>query len=127
MAKRNAKMPASVQERILALRFELAQLQDDLQVREICDTWPKNYFAAKDAGDGADFGRYDYNITRQNRANLSAEIWIRAVILHLNEHILHNPMKVALVELPAGRLTVDKKERFVRMQLEHLLGSGAAI
>jgi hypothetical protein len=121
MAKRSAKTPATVQERILALRFELAQLQDDLQVREICDTWPKNYFAAKDAGDGADFGRYDYNNARQNRANLSAELWIRAVMLHLNECILNNQLKAALVELPAARYSVAKKEEYVRMQLERLL------
>jgi len=127
MAKHSAKAPAvSVAEKILNLRREIALLEDDLLVRELYDTFSKSYVDDSKNRYGQPFKRDDY--TRYHflelwysRPPFRVECWIRAVIMHLNAHVLKKQMKVAMIDLPPKRLSGANKEEYLRFQLEHLL------
>ncbi len=103
MTKRSAKTPASVQEKITALKRELALLYDDYQVAKIYETFPKEFFCTTSEewpdGKNYDYGRYDYNKSNRNIGNMAAENWLRAVILHMNTHLLKYPLSIDVVNV----------------------------
>ena len=98
MAKRSAKTPATVQEKITALKRELEQLYDDLQVANIYETFPKSFHGGAD-GNHHDYGTYDYHKSHNTIPNMAAENWLRAVILHMNTHLLRYPMAIDVVRV----------------------------